>query len=197
MPPKSKWSSFHRGVLTDRSISCCSQNTDSDPAASKPQNMPSACLQCWNSLGWEVAPRAWDRCDLGTTAEGSKKTIKFRHCSDCVSSSSVGKTCPKPLYSKFQKSFERFSMCSPWHSETPSEPVASLWTKPFASCLKESAARRYQTFRRTASYNDTIMYSCMYGCMYGWMDVCMHVCMYVCIWYHITHCKGLAKTKSL
>mmetsp|Transcript_16507 Transcript_16507/g.27956 ORF Transcript_16507/g.27956 Transcript_16507/m.27956 type:complete len:206 (-) Transcript_16507:368-985(-) len=34
---------------------------DSDPAASKTQNMPSACLQCWNSLGWEVAPRAWVR----------------------------------------------------------------------------------------------------------------------------------------
>ena len=143
MPPKSKWSSFHRGVLTDRSISGCSQNTDSDPAASKTQNMPSACLQCWNSLGWEVAPRAWDRCDLGTTAEGSEKKLKFRHCSDCVSSSSVGKTCPKPFYSKFQKSFECFSMCSPWHSETPSEPVASLWTKPFASCTLHFASFSY------------------------------------------------------
>ena len=41
-------------------------------------------------------------------------------------------------------------------------------------CLKESAARRYQTLRRTASYNDTIMYSCIH--------VCIHVCMYVCMY---------------
>ena len=209
MPLQNKWSSFHRGVLADRSISSYSQDTDSDPAASKTQNMPSACLQCWNSLGWEVAPRAWESC-YGTTAEALEKIYDFQAlfkllCSKIprpsVSSSSVG-TCP-PLYSK-STTFIFFvrSMCSPWKAKRDhrNRPLNKALLIIYSALLHP-----VHMFQRKCCTNH--LSDRQANCKLQWHNLAQwQIYIYIHYKYNqihvikliqITHCKGLAKTKCL
>ena len=149
--------------LANRSISCCSQNADSDLVASKTQNLPSACLQCWNSLGWEVARRAWDQsCDLGQTPQ----QLKVLWCQDCfVPKPFIVRELkfnwgPKPLYYWFHDSFVRVNVISlawKWNAAIGTGGQSlnkSLLIIYSALCILFIC--HYHTFWRTASYNDTM-----------------------------------------